>query len=554
MQRGRALGDVAGLAAVLLALGLILAIWTQASSVHTLAGTSLLVAAIACCALGLVCGAAALLGYPDNRWAQRVASLAAVVPLLAALPSAPGVRILGPAGGSLIAVALVVSVPFVVSGSSGRGTRRTLRRAVVTVSIAVSALLAVVREPFLELGCLWYCGHNPWLLIHEAAGLGPAAVAVGRLALAAVLLVWALFAFERGVVLIPLTAVTAAVGFLVYGLGWQSENLVMSLLTAELLMLSAGQLVGLVALLRTSRSRYEVRRLTADLAAHGRLGHVDEWLRKAVHDDTLRVRFPPAPEVPTIAAEPSRDRAVTVVRRRGTVVAALEHQTSSVRRVERALTPVVILAIENDRLHTLAMEQYATLARSRREIVHRGDAARGQLERDLHDGAQQRLLLLGMRLADEAKRGDAARQEICRAGVGLTATALAELRAIANGTVPGTFDQIGLDEALRALAETSPVPVELLVERWTGALAGDAARTAYRVALSILRQASETGATGLSIELAEDPDQVELTLRHDGHVSTSEFDEEDRVGAMRGTWAVSTQGSTTVVSVVLPCA
>jgi PAS domain S-box-containing protein len=105
------------------------------------------------------------------------------------------------------------------------------------------------------------------------------------------------------------------------------------------------------------------------------------------------------------------------------------------------------------------------LLASRARIVEAADTARRRIERDLHDGAQQRLvaLLLAVRLAAEslaAGRTKAAAQHLARVEEEL-ATALEELRELARGIHPAILSERGLPDALEMLAVRSPVPVEV---------------------------------------------------------------------------------------------
>ncbi len=109
----------------------------------------------------------------------------------------------------------------------------------------------------------------------------------------------------------------------------------------------------------------------------------------------------------------------------------------------------------------------ADLAASRARIVAASDQTRRRIERDLHDGVQQRLVSLGLALraaqravpADQAELG----QELARVAAGLT-EALEELREMSRGIHPAILSQGGLGPALKALARRSPVPVRLDVQ------------------------------------------------------------------------------------------
>ena len=125
-----------------------------------------------------------------------------------------------------------------------------------------------------------------------------------------------------------------------------------------------------------------------------------------------------------------------------------------------AFTELVAMALANAE----AREQ---LAASRARVVVAGDAERRRLERNLHDGAQQRLvaLAIGLRIIDRLvdESPEAAHEALARANEELAAT-LAELRELARGLHPAVLSDHGLEPAIRSLMQRAPLPVELTFE------------------------------------------------------------------------------------------
>jgi signal transduction histidine kinase len=159
------------------------------------------------------------------------------------------------------------------------------------------------------------------------------------------------------------------------------------------------------------------------------------------------------------------DRALSVIAREGRPIAAIAHDPAGLdtATVEREIGPAGQLALENERLRAEARAQARELEASRVRIVEAGDAERRRLERDLHDGAQQRLVSLAMALtlARDAFAGDPSRARVLeRAGAELQ-RAIAELRELAHGIHPVELTDEGLAAALETLADRSPVPVVL---------------------------------------------------------------------------------------------
>ena len=132
--------------------------------------------------------------------------------------------------------------------------------------------------------------------------------------------------------------------------------------------------------------------------------------------------------------------------------------------LERGVGAAAALAQENERLDAELRAHLKELRASRARIVEAGLAERRRLERDLHDGAQQRLvsLVLGLRLIEKRLDEDpaGARGLLEMAGSELEA-ALRELRDLTRGTHPAVLSDRGLDAALETLAARAPLPVEL---------------------------------------------------------------------------------------------
>jgi len=201
------------------------------------------------------------------------------------------------------------------------------------------------------------------------------------------------------------------------------------------------------------------------------------------------------------------------------------------------------------------------LAASRARVVEAGDAARQRIERNLHDGAQQRLvsLALAVRLAETRLR------EHPGAGPALAqiaeelALALEELRELARGIHPAVLTSRGLGPALEALVARAPLPVELLAlpgER----LAEPVEATAYYVvAESLTNIAKYARATTASVSAACVEGWLHVEVRDDG-VGGAAIDSGsglrglvDRVEAVRGTLRIdSPAGGGTVVAAAIP--
>jgi signal transduction histidine kinase len=220
-----------------------------------------------------------------------------------------------------------------------------------------------------------------------------------------------------------------------------------------------------------------------------------------------------------------------------------------------AFTELVGTAIAN-------AEAQAALAASRARVVAAADDARRRIERDLHDGAQQRLVTLALKLrAAQAAASEGTGALVARldeVADGLDA-ALEELREIARGIHPAVLARGGLRPALKALARRSPVPVDLRVQV-EGRLP-DAVEIAayYVVAEALTNAARHARATAAHIEVTAEATVLRVSVRDDGRGGADlDFGSgltglRDRVEALRGHIALdSPPGEGTVLEVRIP--
>jgi signal transduction histidine kinase len=141
----------------------------------------------------------------------------------------------------------------------------------------------------------------------------------------------------------------------------------------------------------------------------------------------------------------------------------LEHALDSGADADLTSVGAPALALENAELKAALGESRRELVDARARIVRSSDRARRQLERDLHDGAQQRLtaivLKLGLARESAVDEGLARRLESIRVDVEL---AVDELRALARGVYPAALRDRGVAAAVRSLATSAPIPVGVI--------------------------------------------------------------------------------------------
>ncbi|MFG1709819.1 sensor histidine kinase [Nonomuraea sp. M3C6] len=205
---------------------------------------------------------------------------------------------------------------------------------------------------------------------------------------------------------------------------------------------------------------------------------------------------------------------------------------------------------------TEALERrIAELAESRAGIVAAVDSERRRIERDLHDGLQQRLVALSM-LVGRARR---ARPELLEQAHQEAQQALAELREVAWRVYPSGLDSLGLGEALAGVAERSVVPVTVACELARRPPMAVETAAYFVVCEAVTNAAKHAGATRIAVEVHEEGAAVVVRVRDDGSGGASPAGGglsglARRVAALDGRFELSSPaGGPTTITAVLPC-
>ena len=317
--------------------------------------------------------------------------------------------------------------------------------------------------------------------------------------------------------------------------------------------------LGLVwTVLRVSRTRGRLTRLANDLGEAPQPGTLRDTLAAALGDPGIDVLYPRSGSGQLIDADghaaepPATDRAVATIARGNRRLALVLHDPALVNEPElaRALGSAAKLSVENEALRAEAMAQLHALQASRARIVDTADGERRRLERDLHDGAQQRLLALSydLRLARAGADGDTLVSTLDAAADEIEA-ALEELRELAHGIYPAILTEAGLAPALATLADEAPVAVEL-GDLPSGRPPPGVERTAYVVVDAAIGDAAGRGATWLAVRVDRDREGLVVATDDDGAARSARLVHlADRVGALGGALVVSD----TKLRAELPC-
>ncbi|WP_018657860.1 sensor histidine kinase [Actinomadura flavalba] len=202
----------------------------------------------------------------------------------------------------------------------------------------------------------------------------------------------------------------------------------------------------------------------------------------------------------------------------------------------------------------------AELATSRAAVVEAIDDERRRIERDLHDGVQQRLVALGMLIGRARRSGDVERaRDLLVQAHEESQRALAELREVSWRVYPAALDGEGLHSALETVAERSVLPV--LIEYAVPARPPHAVETAayFVVCEAVTNAAKHAGAAAVRVRVAGNGRRVGVRVEDDGRGGADASGGglaglARRVAALDGTFAVtSPRGGPTVVTAELPC-
>jgi signal transduction histidine kinase len=247
----------------------------------------------------------------------------------------------------------------------------------------------------------------------------------------------------------------------------------------------------------------------------------------------------------TIALPLSRLGEVTEIERNGRRIAAIMHDRSLAEESDllRAARAVAALGVEREHLNAELRSHIEELRASRARIVQASDSERRKLERDLHDGAQQRLVSAIFRL--NVARGDlAASPEVLEAVQAELRDALEDLRRLASGILPPVLGDHGLAAAVEDLADRSPV--EVLIGQMPSRRLPESIEIAayFVIAEALTNAAKHAEADRIDVCAVDNDDGVTVEVSDDGvggarpAAGSGLTGLVDRVGALGGHLAI----------------
>jgi signal transduction histidine kinase len=322
----------------------------------------------------------------------------------------------------------------------------------------------------------------------------------------------------------------------------------------------------LVGLLTATLAKSTVADLLVELG-QSPPGGIRDALARGLHDPSLQVAYW-LPMRQTYVDEAGREvelpedgRAVTKLED----IAAIVHDPGLDSRLVEASGVAARLALHNARLQADVRAQLDKVQESRRRIVTAGDEQRRRIERNLHDGAQQRLVALALELRiaqrELGKELDPQLEQVLASAVDQLQVAVDELRELARGVHPAVLTEEGLAVALESLAGRTPVPVRI-ESALEGRLPPEIEAAAYFVACEgIANAVKHSRARTIRVNAKRHNGRLVIEVEDDGIGGAKENGGTglrglvDRVEAHGGTLHIESEpGQGTRVIGELPCA
>ena len=293
------------------------------------------------------------------------------------------------------------------------------------------------------------------------------------------------------------------------------------------LVLLAGPALFVISTVRARTAGGALGTAIVDLEPGASPGRLRDALARALGDSTLQLAFRQpggAGHLDTSgqavdADRPDDGRAVVPIAGSDGAVLVYDQGLELEPQLVKLTAAAASMALEHARLQAEVQAQLEQVRASRARIVEAGDAERRRLERDLHDGAQQRLVTLSLALGmarDRAAGADPELEALITSAGKEAREALTELRELARGIHPAVLTETGLTGAVQALVERSPVAATITAVP-DGRFPAAVEATAYFVVSEALANvAKHAMANGAQVTIRRRPGRLVVEVSDDG--------------------------------------
>jgi signal transduction histidine kinase len=508
--------------------------------------------------------------HPLRSMALSAVALGWELPGLAAWPY-PSAR---------VSALLLAAAPLACAGAAALGASRRLstgRRVGLVLAmlftVADVAVQALGYDPFRDPGCRWTCQSAPAPLYGALSSRSALELAALLTLLAAVAATGALVDRRTAPASVRLGAVTGlalvTVAAVVRAAQWGNTS---AAGTADVFqtLATVAIVAGVVAAaLRTRAVRQAVREVVGQLAVGG-AGTPTRALTTLGPVRSVEFAVPGTSEWvdqtgASVSASSSRPAAVVSDTKGPAVRLQLDARADPAAVVASlARSPATQLSLMNARLRAANLARVAAIRASQRRIVETTDRERKRIHRDLHDGAQQRLVAVAMQLSSAKQQAAPDAAGLLEVGDRHVRQALSALRSFSHGSMFEVLDTEGLMAALDDLASSMPLRVHLDV-RVDHAQVSPASQTAvFDVVSAALagvaaREAAGASSVPVTVVVAVEDNELTAQVSVDGDgpqwVESQLADAADRVGALGGSLALdSAAGRGMTLTARLPCA
>jgi signal transduction histidine kinase len=514
---------------------------------------------IACSAALVATGWLSVADHPLSSLGLSLVSLGWLLPALAAWPALP----------AQLRAALLAAAPLAIGGCAlvaagwrlHPGPLRALARTVIGLAAGAAVVHLVGYNPFFDPACVATCEPSRAFL-STALGAQRAFAVIAVLSAVASIAAIQISLQSRAAPTVvrvagALSATALGLAVLVHWWRWGEPASAMAGDRFQTVGTAVMAGAALLAVARASQLRRQVRSVLGQLAGSAPVGGMAGSVTAVHYTGPDDGRWVDATGHQLDNLTTARTAVLSDVD--GAAVRLVLSRRADPDEVVSGIRPAERLALENARLRAAGLARLADLQASQRRIVEVADSERRRIERDLHDGAQQRLVAVMIRLSSGQIRSGGTPSAHLSAGETNLRRTLASLRDLSNESPAAVLAALGLVAAVEESAASLPLDVDVAMAFSEQHLPSAVQVAAYLTIREGLDNVVEhSGNDHAQLELLEERDELVVTVADQGrggaYLGRGLAALADRVGALGGRLElVSTPGDGTTLTVRLPC-